>query len=248
MRTFFILWRKELAQFFLTPMAYVLAALFLFIMGMGFWGWVYTVSEQAKGENIMQQLFATISFWIPVLAIVPMLTMRLLAEERRSGTLEALLTAPVTETQVVLAKYAAVLCFYALMWLPTALFPLLLRSFNPLSLPPDAGAVFGGYLGALLIGALFLAAGVLCSAIARSQVVSAVACFALLCALFFAGFTPYLARAPRLVHFGEYISCFYFMTELARGVVDTRSVVFCLSGAALLLFAAVCALQTRRTR
>jgi len=247
MSAFFTLWRRELAAYFLSPIAYVMMMFFLVIMGCGFWILANALTaDGAEGAPIMRILFDSFFFWIPMLTLVPVLTMRLFAEEKRSGTIEMLMTAPVSDTAVVLAKYFGALSFYVVIWAPTVLYVVILRGFSPMSTPPDLGPIAASYLGALLIGAFYLAVGLVCSALTRNQIVAAIICFAALCALFFVGFIAFISRVDTVRDVATYFCSLAHMRDFVRGSVDSRPVVFYLSGTALMLFLAVKLVESRK--
>lgn len=245
MRTFLLLWRREVMSYFLSPLAYVVMIFFLVVMGYSFWFLTSLLAGGSPGINVVNELFGSFFFWLPMLVTAPMLTMRVLAEEKRSGTIETLLTAPVSDAAIVLGKYAGALSFFVVMWLPTAAYAFVLQRFSAESAPVDFGPLLGGYLGAFLVGALYLAAGVFCSALTSNQIIAAMASFALLGLLFFAGMLGDATQNERVREICDYASSVKFMRDFARGVIDTRPVVFHLSGAAFLLFAAIRILEAR---
>jgi ABC-2 type transport system permease protein len=198
------------------------------------------------GVSILRELFDSFFFWITTLTLVPVLTMRLFAEEQRAGTIEMLMTAPVSDVAVVLAKYFGALAFYVVIWAPTVLYVLVLRGLGPLAAPPDLGPIAAGYLGTLLVGAFYLAVGLVCSVLTRNQMVAAIICFALLCVLFFGGFIAFIARVDAVRDVAGYFCALTHMRDFARGAVDTRPVVFYISGAALMLFLAVKLVEARK--
>jgi len=247
MRVFLTLWRREMAQYFLSPIAYVTAFFFLVIMGFSFWMLVSVMLQGAAGVTVMEELFGrSIFFWLALLISAPVLSMRLFAEEKRSGTMEALLTAPVSEVAVVLAKYAGALTFFIVMWLPTASYAVILRGFSPQTAPPDLGPMAAGYVGAFLVGAFYLAVGLLCSVLTRNQVIAAISTFALLLVCFLSGFIPYLARVDLVRDVGAYFSSVQHMMDFSRGALDTRPVVLYVTATAWLLFATVKVLESRK--
>jgi len=248
MKAFFPLWRRELAAYFLSPIAYVVLIFFLVVMGFSFWLLVSVLIQGAAGATVMKELVGSICFWLAILIVVPVLTMRLLAEELRSGTIETLMTAPVTDTEVVLAKYAGALTFYVAMWAPTAAYAFVMKRFSPLTAPMDFGPMLGGYLGALLVGAFFIAIGLFCSALTRNQIIAAIAAFALICVVFFVGVIPYVTRNPAVRDFTMYYSSVAHMLDFSRGVLDTRPVVFYLSGAAMMLLITIKVVEARKWR
>ena len=245
MRGFWPLWRREVGSYFLSPIAYVVAIFFLAIMGASFWMLAWILSDGTSGASVMKQLFGSIFFWIAVMMVVPVLTMRVFAEEKRSGTMETLMTAPVTDTEVVLAKYAGALGFFVVMWLPTLAFAFILRKFSALTAPVDLGPMLAGYLGTFMLGSFYLSIGLFCTALTRNQILAAISCFALICMAFFAGFIPYIASDPWLARFGGYISSVEHMLEFSRGMVDTRPLVFYASGTLFMLFATVKVIESR---
>ncbi len=246
MRSFFTLWRRELAAYFLSPIAYVMMIFFLVVTGFSFWLLTSVLVQGSAGATIMKELFSSIFFWIAMLIVVPVLTMRLFAEEKRSGTIESLMTAPVTDTAVVLAKYFGALSCFIVMWLPTALYAFILKAFSPLTAPVDLGPMLGGYAGAFLVGALYIAVGLFCSSLTSNQIVSAIVSFALISVAFFSGFITFLATSPLVREIGAYGSSIAHMLDFSRGAVDTRPVVFYVTTAALMLFATIKVVESRK--
>ena len=246
MRCFMPLWRRELSAYFLSPMAYVVTIFFLVVMGFSFWLLASILAQGEGGVTVMKELFGSVFFWLAVLVVSPLLTMRLLAEEKRSGALEALMTAPVTDTEVVLAKYMGALSFYIAMWAPTLLYAYILRHFSSAAAPIDFGPVMSGYLGSLLIGAFYLSVGLFCSSLTRNQIVAAMMCFALLSVAFFAGFLPYVSRHFVVQEISGYLSSVTHMLDFSRGAVDTRPIVFCVTISALMLFATIKVMESRK--
>jgi len=246
MRSFFTLWRKEIASYFLSPIAYIMIMFFLVIIGFSFWLLVSVLAQGAASASIMNELFGSIFFWITMLIVVPLLTMRLFAEEKRSGTIETLMTAPISDASVVLAKYTGALSFFMVMWFPTVFYVYVLRRFSPLTAPIDFGPMLSGYIGTFLIGAFYISVGLFCSSLTRNQIVAAIICFALLNLAFFSGFITYLARDEFIREWSAYISSVEHMREFARGVVDSRPFVLYLTATAVMLFATVKVVESRK--
>jgi ABC-2 type transport system permease protein len=241
--------RRELLSSFLSPLGWILLTLFLLVQGYGFYLFMELISQpQAPHGPVLRYFFGgTVLYWLFVIFIVSVITMRLLAEERRSGTLEPLLTAPVTEGQVVLGKYLAALIFYGVLWLPTLTYVAVVAV---LSGPGGIswGAVAAGYLGTMLVGASCLAVGVLASALARSQIISAVLCFTLLSLFLLLSALEHFVSDPTLRAVIVHLDLFEHMEEFARGVVDSRRFAVHLSLIALCLTAAAKALEVGRWR
>jgi ABC-2 type transport system permease protein len=237
---------RELRAYFFSPLAYAILTLFLLVNGFIFWVIVSFLSDPRARIGAPLELFfgQTVYFWLVLLCIVPVLTMRLLAEERKSGTIEVLMTAPVTETQVVLGKYFAALLFYVCLWLPTLVYVAIIARHADV----DPGPVAAGYLGVLGVGALFLAVGVFASSVARNQIVAAVLTFALLVLLFSFGLLANLVTGEVLKKAFAYLDLWQHMDDFAKGLVDTRRLVYYVSGSAFFLFLATRALAANKWR
>jgi len=238
---------RELRAYFFSPLAYVILCLLLFVNGGVFWLILsYLNDPQASGSITPLELFfgQTIFFWIVLLFVAPVLTMRLLSEERRSGTIEVLMTAPVTESHVVIGKYLAALIFYAFLWLPTLSYAVILSFYTEV----DWGPVLAGYVGILGIGALFLSLGILASALTRNQLVAAVLAFAFMMPLFSFGLLEGLVNQETFRAVFGYLNVWQHMEEFSRGIVDTRRVVYYLSATILFLFLSVRALEAKKWR
>ncbi|MCG2659673.1 MAG: ABC transporter permease subunit [Kiritimatiellae bacterium] len=236
--------KRQLRAYFHTPMAYVIMAAFLVVAGLSFCRPL--VQHLGERIGIGELLFGAPYFWVAVLAAIAFITMPLFAEERRTGTLEMLLTAPVTDLQVVLGKYAGALIFFLLVTTPTAAYFILLKAVAPGMAALDWMPIFTGYLILWLIGSCFIAIGMFVSALTRSQVVAAVGCFVAVSILFFLDtvrlFLPGAAVQAALT----YMSSTQHVQDFARGVVDTRPIVFYLSLAVFFVFATVKAIEARQ--
>jgi ABC-2 type transport system permease protein len=247
MKIFLTLIRREWSAFFYAPVAYAVMIFFLILMGLSFSMLVHVLAEgPASGGVVRLLLGESLFFWIAMLMVAPVLTMRLFAEEKRTGTLETLMTAPVGDATVVLAKYTAVLIVFGILWLPTLLYPVLLAQVSPHHAPMDYAALGTAYVGIGCIGAFFLSIGLLSSSLTRNQAVSAVMTMVLLCLFFFWGFIPYYARSGTMQEWGRYTSAVLHMMEFSRGVLDTRPLLFYGSGTAFMLFLTVKVVEARK--
>ncbi len=238
---------RELRAYFFSPLAYVVLTMIMVINGVVFTLIVAFLNDPRAGAAAAPlQLFfgQTLFFWLVLLFVTPILTMRLLSEERRSGTIEVLMTAPVTETQIVVGKYLAALTFYVVLWLPTLVYALIIDYHGDL----DWGPVASGYLGIFGIGALFLAVGTFASTLSRSQLVAAIATFALLMPLFIAGLLAGLFNNEMLKQAFSYLNLWQHMDEFSQGIVDTRHLVYYLAATVFFLFLAARSLETRKWR
>jgi len=248
MRKFLALWRREVASYLASPVAYILAAMFLGVMGVGFWFLAAVrLLNGATFYEFMRALFGGVA-WVGVLMVVPILSMRSFAEETRAGTLEMLLTAPVKDGQVVLSKFLGLLTVYMLIWVPTLIYFPLLEHVAGEELAFDAGALAAAYVGVALLGSLFLSIGLLCSALTENVILSAISCFAAIILIFLAGFLPEVSPVPALREWSEPVSPVLHMLEFSRGVIDTRAVVLYLSSTLLVLMITNRLLESRRWR
>lgn len=237
---------REFRAYFFSPLAYIVAALVLLINGVVFWLIVSYLNDPRAAIGAPLQLFfgQTFFFWLVIVFVAAVLTMRLLSEERRSGTIEVLMTAPVTEEQVVIGKYLAAMGFYIFLWLPTLAYPALLAYYSEV----DWGPVATGYIGILGIGSLFLAVGLLASALSRTQLVAAVLTFAFLVFMIIVGFMETLFTDESILALFGYLNLMQHMDDFGKGVVDTRRLVYYFSSTALFLFLSARALESRKWR
>jgi len=243
MRTFFALWRHELSAMFLSPIAYVMLMFFLLVTGCGFY---WLVRENQEVMRSIEGLMVVI--WACMMIVLPILTMRTFAEERKNGTFETMMTAPVKDSAVVIAKFAGVLTFFVLMCLPTLIYPVIVRLLAPeVAHLIDAVSVANGYMMVTLIAAAFIALGMLASALTSNQIIAAISTFSIMSVFFFGGlFEPQLSKNPMVRDIGGYLSSALHLLEAARGVFDSRSLVLYLSTTVFFLFATVKAVEARR--
>jgi ABC-2 type transport system permease protein len=222
---FWAIYKRELLSLFVTPLAWVLITTFLIVQGVHFFIVVaqYATTVDINDGGPAQAFFGkTILLYLPLLFVCPLLTMRLFAEERRSGTIEALLTAPVGTAGVVLAKYAAALTTYALMWAPTWLYMVILRQTGDL----DRGTLIASYLGVLVVGAGYIAIGTMTSALTTSQLTAAVLSAMAVIFLFMLGIGEFVADSGPVHDVCSYVSVWAQMNDFSQGIVDSRRLVF----------------------
>jgi len=228
--------KRELGAYFNSPVAYVVITAFLVACGILYFLQVFLV-----GEASLRDFFAI----TPLIFIffAPAVAMRLLAEEKKSGTIALLITMPVRDWEVVLGKFLAALAVMGVGIGLTVAYPLTISRFGDL----DWGTVLGGYIGLLMMGGAYLAIGLMASSWTKNQVVAFIYAFAITFALFLAGkLIPLMpaALAPVI----EYVSLDAHFTNIARGVLDSRDVIYYLSLIGACLFLATQALDSRRWR
>lgn len=227
MRSFWPIYKRELFAFFVTPLAWVLITVFLLVQGMHFFLLVdhfANLGQAVSDQTPLQAFFGnTILLYLILFLLVPPMTMRLFAEERRSGTIETLMTAPVSSWAVVLAKYASVVTTYVAMWAPTVFYLVILKRTGDI----DWGVAGSAYLGVFLVGAGYMSLGLLMSAITKSQFLALVLTALLVLALFILGVGEFVTREGTLMHdICSHVSVWAHMNDFAAGIVDSRRLVF----------------------
>src|SRR5689334_18612979 len=226
MRGFVAVYKREMLSLWVTPLAWVLLFIFLLLQGASFYQILLhfaSFSNMSIDSGPVQAYFGQSLFLVlSLLLVCPALTMRLFAEERRSGTIESLLTAPVTATSVVLAKYLATFSTYALMWAPTVLYSVILRKTGDL----DWHVVASSYVGVLGIGAGYLAVGTLMSAMTRSQLIAMMLTALVIFGLLILGVGERIFEPVPLHNLCAHVSVLSQVDELSKGVVDLRRLVY----------------------
>lgn len=245
---------RELAAYFLGPMAYLVLLAFQFIAVLNFWELVDTLSTPQRELSSLRDPMTTYisgspAFWIAILMAVPMLTMRLFAEERKSGTIEALLTVPVTETEVVVAKWLAGVLMYCALLVPFALYlPFL---YFQAKFAFDIGPVLTLGLGLTTMGMMFIAIGLLLSALTRNQIIAAIWTFVVLFVLVVIFPVAYLFAARQHAAWADgirFVAVLFQIQNFALGQLDVRFLAVHLSVCIFLLSLTVKAIQMRTNR
>lgn len=250
MGVYLALVRRELATFFTSLAGYVILAGVALLLGISFSFIleVFGLEDKPLDMPVAELFYNTYYFWLILLLTTPLITMRSFAHEKLTGTFEALMTTPVGDWQVVLAKFTGALTFYLVMWLPLlgCLFVVGRYVDDPRLLSPWLTG--SALLGTTLIGAVFIAAGCLASALTRSQIIAAMLAFAAGFALFVLSFFPLILppRATWQAAVLKHLSLFEHMQDFVRGIVDTRPVVLYLSLTWLFLYLTVRVVESRR--
>ena len=248
MSIFRALVRRELSAFFQGPTGFIIIAAVMFLIGLGFVVVLSGLNGEATPMPVTQVFYGTYFFWVILLLIAPVITMRSFAMERASGTYESLMTAPIGDWQVVLSKFAGALIFYMILWVPLLICSVVVRFYVGESAVLGLGTMFTSALGILMVGCLYMSIGCFASALTRNQAVAAVSGFALGAALFFTGFFSYFAgdRTDWLSQLARHISLANHMESLTRGVVDLGAIVFFLSLTGLFLYLTHKVVESRR--
>lgn len=240
--TIYAISKREIKAYFTAPVAYVFIIIFLMLCGF----FTFNVSNfYETGQADLRPFFV----WHPwlFLILIPAIAMRVWAEERRSGTIEVLLTLPVTVTQAVMGKFLAA---WAIIILALALtFPIIL-TVGYLG-QPDWGPIITGYLGSILLAGAYLAIGNFTSAVTRNQVISFIVAVVICLFLVMAGWPPVTAMvsqwtSPAVTAFIRQLSVMPHFTHMQRGIIDSRDLVYFFSVIVLMLFATTAVLSTRK--
>jgi ABC-2 type transport system permease protein len=232
---FLAVYRREMLSLWVTPLAWLVCCAFLLLQGISFYIVIdhyahYTSLSIDQGPT--QTYFCSMFVPLSLLLVCPALTMGSFAEERRSGTVEALLTAPVSPASVVLAKFAAAFSTYVLLWLPTLLYVVVVRKIVAI----DWAVVVSSYAGLLGIGAAYLALGVLMSSLSKSQLAAITLTTLGLFGLFILGVGERVFDPGVLHDVCAHVSVLSQLEDFSRGVVDLRRIVFDGSVVVLCLF------------
>lgn len=237
MSTIWAITLKELKSYFVSPIAYVITAMFLLVSGY-FFALILNVTRDA---GMMTYLFGNMA--VVLLLISPLISMRLFAEEQRNKTLELLVTSPISDAGIVTGKFLAALVLLALMLACTLHFPILLLILGN----PDIYPIISGYIGIFLMGSAFLAIGMLTSTWTQNQIIAAVSAFSISLLLWFLGASSNLASSS----FGQvlnYLSLNTHYESFAKGLLSLSDVLYYLSLIGILLFITIRSLETRRWR
>lgn len=232
MKNIGIIFQKEFKIQFVSPIAYVVATMFLLLSGF-FFSLILFKSKQASMEGSFYNITIVLIF------LTPLLTMRLLAEEKRSGTLEVLLTKPVRDIEVVTGKFLAALVLFLIILIPTLLYVYILYRFGQ----PDYGPIIVGYIGIILVAASYLSIGIFASSVTENQIIAAVITFSLLLILWLINYVgTYVGAAG----FFDYISVSKHFDDFTKGILDLKHIIFYLSFIGFWIFATTKSIEVRK--
>jgi ABC-2 type transport system permease protein len=249
MRAFFTLVRRELGGHFLSLTGYVIIATVLLLLGFSFIDILAKVNGVPLDNPFTEVFYVTLYFWIILLLTTPVITMRTFALEKFSGTFETLMTAPVGDLEVVLAKFAGSLIFYLIAWLPLLGYMMILHQFvrNP-SVAMDLPTIASTFLGISLIGSLYIAMGCFASALTRSQLIAAALSYGLGLTLFLLSMRSLVSVPTRSLE-GEifaHMSMTEHMQDFAGGVLELSSITYYVTLTLFFLFLTWKVIESRR--
>ncbi len=228
------IFRREVRSYFNSPVAYVVIVVFLAIIG-----WFFTSSLFLANTASLRTMFELVPFVF--LFFIPAITMRLLAEEKKSGTLELLATKPVRDLEIVLGKFLAAWALLGATLVPTLLYLVTILILGS----PDVGPILTGYFGLMLMGGVYIAIGLLASSITENQIVAFIISFLIILAFFM--IDKVLMYAPEgLVSTLEFLGVDYHYSNIARGVIDSRDLIYFCSLGGFSLLLATSSLERRK--
>lgn len=235
MRNAMAIARKEFKSYLASPMAYIVTSIFLVLTGVFFVVFSGSWYLETSIRGFLQ------AGGLVLLPLASVLTMRLIAEERKMGTLELLLTSPVRDSEIIAGKFLGSMAILAVMLGLTLYYPLLLIIFGD----PDIGPIISGYIGLFLLGSTCLAVGLFASTLSSNQIVSAVVAGGVLFGLWFVGIAAdSLPQAMSDVI--NFFSLSYYFSDFEKGIIDTRGIIYYISIIVLFLFLAIRSLENSR--
>lgn len=254
MRHIFTLLGRELAAYFLGPIAYLVLLAFQLIAALNFWDLVDILSSQRNELSSLRDPMNTYiagspAFWVAIMVSVPLLTMRLFAEERRQGTIETLLTVPVTETEVVIAKWLAGVIMYCAVLVPFFMYLPFLHYQAKYDF--DIGPIMGLGLGLTTMGMMFVSIGLFLSSVTRNQIIAAIWTFVALLVLVVIFAIGYLFAVQMHYPWADglrFVAVLHQIQSFSQGVVDFRYVAVHLSVCVFMLSLTVRAIEMRSNR
>jgi len=244
MKTIITIAKREFMQYFYTPIAYVMASVFYIINGLLFYyllNATNTPDIQIEG-SIMQYIYGDILFWIVLFVLIPVITMRLIAEEKKEKTLELILSYPITDLQIILGKFLGAFLFYTVLWIPTYLYVGILFMYQP----PDIGPILSAFFGVLLVGAFFISIGIFSSALTENQIIAAMINFGIILILLLISSIESLIPSGVLKNVLGYLNFIWHIDLFKIGIINTKDIIFFLSGTFLFLFLSVRILESRK--
>ena len=234
MQNILTIYKKELKSYFNSPIAYIVIIVFLTIVG-----WFFVNGFFGNNTTSMRPLFDFVPFVF--LFFIPAITMRSFSEEKKQGTIELLLTKPVNDSELVIGKFLAALVLTLFTLLPTVIYLLVAVNLGEM----DWGSIIGGYIGLILMAGVYIGIGIFASSLTENQVISFIVSFIVVFALFMMG--KILTQiSPGLVSAVEYVSTDYHFTNISRGVIDSRNIIYYFSMIFFTIFLTKVSIESRK--
>jgi ABC-2 type transport system permease protein len=234
MNNILTIFKKELKSYFYSPVAYIVIVVFLIITG-----WFFTSTLFVAGVISMRNVFDIIPFIF--LFFIPAISMRTFSEEKKAGTIELLLTKPITDFEIVLGKFLSTFALAAVTMVPTVIYVISLKMLGSI----DFGSIVSAYIGLLLMSGIYIGIGLFASSLTENQVVAFIISFLLIFVLFMLNKILVFVPTP-IVPILEYISTDYHFSSIARGVIDSKDLIYYFSGIYIMLLLTKTSLERRK--
>jgi ABC-2 type transport system permease protein len=234
MRQTLLIFQKEFKDYFISPIAYIVIAGFLLVIG-----WIFFSAFFVLGQVDLRTFFNRLPFLFAL--VVPIITMRLFSEELNVGSYELLLTLPVTFNNIILGKFLAAVAFVVAILIPTFSYPIFISFLGDL----DWGVVIGSYIGAVLLGAAYAAIGLFTSSLTRNQIIACITAM-VICAVLAIIDKMLFFLPPTLLSVASYLGAGFHFENIAKGIVDTRDLVYFFSVMFLGLYATHLVMQEKK--
>lgn len=231
------LYGKEMNTYFASPLAYIFSMIFLLVTGYFFW---FLLIDSRKAS--MRETFSVLASML--LFVTPILTMRLLAEERKSGTLELLFTSPLSSAQIIFGKFLAALSAYALIFLFTLVYPVILFALGQ----PELGPIFSGYMGLLGMAACYTAVGLFTSSLTENQIIAGISSFSILLGFLAVDWLKNYLQTEWLGSFFSYLGFFKHYEAFGKGIVSVPDFIYFLTFVGFFLFLSIRSLESQRNQ
>jgi ABC-2 type transport system permease protein len=228
-----LIFKKEFKDYFASPIAYIVIAVFLIVVGWHFLPtfFLFDQADLRRFFNLLPIVFAL---------VVPVITMRLFSEELSVGSWELLLTLPVTFRDIIIGKFMAALAFVVAILIPTLSYPIFISFIGDL----DWGAVVGGYVGAVFLGGAYAAIGLFASALTRNQIIACIVAMVICVALALLDWVVFFLPQS-MVDVVAHLSAYAHFTNIAKGIVDTRDIIYFLSITFLGMYATLLVMEEK---
>ena len=248
--------KRDFVNYFTTPIAYIVLAIFLYLTGKMFWfayinfadvyrtyaAYPWAKEELSLGQAVLRPYFMIMSNIL--MFFIPLITMRLLSEEKKMGTIEFLFTSPITVPQIIIGKFLAASALVIVMLIGTSMYPLLLQFYGH----PDLGILASGYAGLLLLALAFIGLGLFASSVTENQIIAAIISFAILLLFWIISWGSRSTGNATINAILNYLSIPDHFGDFAKGVIDTQNVVYFATIALLGLFLTGIIVQSHRWR
>lgn len=235
--------KKELTQFFFSPIAYLIISCFILINSFLFYIILTALSKALSPPiNPLNLIYGgTFFFWLINLVMVPAMTMRMGSEEKKIGTIETFLTAPISELHFVIGKFLAAFLNYVIIWLTSLIYVLVLSAYTKI----DYGPIITSFIGVFLIGLFFTSIGIWSTMIAKNQIIAAILSFSVMTLIISMTFFSFIVPADKKEVI-NYIDLLYIMENFSKGMIDTKAVIYLISSTLLFIALTLKVVEARR--